>query len=138
MSTPTTESKAPPRAGLTLLAVCVAVLIVPLGLSGSPVALPAIGQDLNASVVPLQWVVTVAGLAVGPSMSGLRVSSLGWRSIFVMQAALALVSLVGFVLVRESRNPNAQKVDWPGTTTFTAGLFLFTLGIVEGQAGGER
>lgn len=227
MSTPTTESQAPPRPGLTLFAVCVAVLIVPLGLSGSPVALPAIGQDLDAGVVPLQWVVNSynvmaascmmaagsfadlfgrkkifaggvvlyaassliaamsphilvldvargvagiaaaavmtagaaalaamyegparirafamigvtigAGLALGPSTSGLLVSSLGWRSIFFLQAALALVSLLGFVLVRESRNPDAQKVDWPGTVTFTLALFLFTLAIVEGPGWG--
>lgn len=227
MSSPTTNAQAPPRPGLTIFAVCLAVLIVPLGLSAPPVALPTIGQDLNADVEPLQWVVNSynvmaaslmmaagstadligrkrvfafgvglygvssliaalatniyvldvargvsgiaaaaimtagaaaladmfqgpprirafafigvtigAGLALGPATSGLLINSLGWRSIFFAQALLVLVSLPGFALVRESKNPDATKIDWPGTVTFTGALFLFTLAIVEGPQWG--
>lgn len=222
MSSPTTSTQAPPRPALTIFAVCLAVLIVPLGLSAPPVALPTIGQDLHADVVPLQWVVNSynvfaaslmmaagstadiigrkrvflfgvilygissviaalafniyvldfarglggvaaaaimtagaacladmfqgqarirafafigvtigAGLALGPSTSGLLINSLGWRSIFIAQVILVLISLPGFVLVRESQNPEATKVDRPGTLTFTGALFLFTLAIAQ-------
>ena len=227
MSSPDTRSQAPPRPGLTIFAVCLAVLIVPLGLSAPPVALPTIGQDLRAEVVPLQWVVNSynvfaaslmmaagsiadligrkrvflfgsilygvsslvaalafniyvldvargvggiaaaaimtagaaaladmfqgparirafafigvtigAGLALGPATSGLLINSLGWRSIFFAQVILVVVSLPGFALVRESRNPAATKVDRAGTLTFTGSLFLFTLAIVEGPQWG--
>jgi MFS family permease len=227
MSSPDTRSQAPPRPALTIFAVCLAVLIVPLGLSAPPVALPTIGQDLQADVVPLQWVVNSynvlaaslmmaagsiadligrkrvflfgtilygvsslvaalafniyvldvargiggiaaaaimtagaaaladmfqgparirafafigvtigAGLALGPSTSGMLINSLGWRSIFFAQVILVVISLPGFALVRESRNPAATKVDRPGTLTFTGSLFLFTLAIVEGPQWG--
>ncbi|NYI04063.1 MFS transporter [Allostreptomyces psammosilenae] len=219
--------EAPPRAGLTLFALCLAVLIVPLGLSGAPVALPAIGRDLDAGVVPLQWVVNAynvtaasfmmaagsiadrvgrrrvfafgvalyggcsllaaaathivvldvarafaglaaaaimtagvsviantfsgaartrafafvgvtigAGLAIGPTTTGLIVSGLGWRYVFLLQAAITLAALLGFRLVRESRDPDAGPVDWPGTLTFTLALFLFTLAVIEGPQWG--
>jgi MFS family permease len=228
MSSPATSgAKAPPHAGLTIFAVCLAVLIVPLGLSAPPVALPTIGQDLHAGAAPLQWVVNSynviaaslmmaagaladligrkrvfafgvglygvsslmaalatniyvldvarglagaaaaaimtagaaalagmfegrprirafsfigvtigAGLALGPSTSGLLINSLGWRSIFFAQVILVAVSLAGFVLVKESKNPDATHVDRPGTVTFTGALFLFTLAIVEGPEQG--
>lgn len=225
--TAATTPEAPPRAGLTIFALCVAVFIVPIGLSSAPVALPAIGRDLDAGVVPLQWVVNAynvtaasfmmaagsiadrigrkkvfsfgvglygvssligalardivvldvaralsglaaaaimtagvsvianmfqgaartkafayvgvtigAGLALGPTMSGLLVSSLGWQSVFYVQAVIAVVSLAGFKLVTESKDPDANAVDWPGTITFTLGLFLFTLGVIEGPQWG--
>ncbi|MEU9289312.1 MFS transporter [Streptomyces sp. NPDC048275] len=225
--TAVTTLEAPPRAGLTIFALCLAVSIVPIGLSSAPVALPAIGHDLHAGVVPLQWVVNAynvvaasfmmaagsiadrigrkkvfsfgvglygvasligalagqiivldiargvagvaaaaimtagvsvianmfqgaartkafawvgvtigAGLALGPTTSGLLVSGLGWRSVFYVQVVIALVSLAGFKLVTESKNPDADAVDWPGTVTFTLGLFLFTLGVIEGPQWG--
>ncbi|MFD4526105.1 MFS transporter [Streptomyces sp. NPDC058470] len=227
MTAVTAIPEAPPRAGLTIFALCLAVFIVPIGLSSAPVALPAIGHDLDAGVVPLQWVVNAynvtaasfmmaagsiadrigrkrvfsfgvglygvssliaalagnvivldvargisgvaaaaimtagvsvianmfqgaartkafayvgvtigAGLALGPTTSGLLVSGLGWRSVFSVQVVIAAASLVGFKLVRESKDPDANAVDWPGTVTFTLGLFLFTLGIIEGPQWG--
>ncbi|MGX2995735.1 MFS transporter [Streptomyces sp. JNUCC 64] len=219
--------EAPPRAGLTIFALCLAVFIVPYGLSSAPVALPAMGEDLDAGVVPLQWVVNAynvtaasfmmaagsiadrigrkrvfsfgvvlyavsaligalatdivvvdvargvagvaaaammtagvsvmanmfqgaartkafayvgvtigAGLAIGPTSSGLLVSSFGWQSIFWVQFVIAAVSLLGLRLVTESKDPDASAVDWPGTVTFTLALFFFTLGVIEGPAWG--
>ncbi|MFI9205653.1 MFS transporter [Streptomyces sp. NPDC053048] len=227
MTSDAAAPESPPRAGLTIFIVCLALLIVPLGLSGSPVALPAIGQDLHAGVVPLQWVVNAynvmaascmmaagaiadqigrkkvfgfgialygvsslgaalaqdivlvdiarglagvaagavmtagasvmanmfsgaarakafafvgvtigAGLALGPTLSGLLVSSLGWRSVFLLQVVITVVALLGFGFIQESRNPEASGVDWPGTITFSLALFAFTLAIIEGPQWG--
>ncbi|MFE0178863.1 MFS transporter [Streptomyces sp. NPDC059002] len=227
MTSDTAAPESPPRAGLTIFIICLALLIVPLGLSGSPVALPAIGQDLHAGVVPLQWVVNAynvmaassmmaagaiadqigrkkvfgfgialyglsslgaalaqnivlvdiarglagvaagavmtagasvmanmfqgaarakaftfvgvtigAGLALGPTLSGMLVSSLGWRSVFLLQVAITVVALLGFGLVEDSRNPEATGVDRPGTVTFSLALFLFTLAIIQGPQWG--
>jgi len=38
--------------------------------------------------------------------------------------------------VRESRDPNARKLDWPGQATLTAGLFLLVLGLLRGNEDG--
>ncbi|NYI07376.1 MFS transporter [Allostreptomyces psammosilenae] len=46
------------RPGLTLAAVLLGYLTLPMSMSGTTVALPGIGADLGASGAPLQWVVT--------------------------------------------------------------------------------
>jgi MFS family permease len=211
-----------PHPNITLAAVCLAVLVVPLSLTGASVALPDIGRDMNADLVPLQWVVhaynvvsasfmlatgsladlfgrrrlfamgaalfsvsslgcalanniylldvmrglvglgTAAvitggsailagfegparvrafavfgtavgcGLAFGPSTSGLLTGAFGWRAAFLSHAILSAVVLLAIPFLTESRDPNAGRVDWAGTSTFTLGLFLLTLGLVEG------
>lgn len=35
--------------------------------------------------------------------------------------------------VRESKDPNARRIDWAGQTVLTAGLFLLTLGLLRGN-----
>ncbi|MDI6105459.1 MFS transporter [Actinoplanes sp. NEAU-A12] len=47
---------------VTMAAVLLAVLVVPMSISGAAMALPAIGADLNASLAPLQWVVNAFNL----------------------------------------------------------------------------
>ncbi|WP_236240849.1 MFS transporter [Streptomyces sp. CC228A] len=58
---------APPPAGprqtLTLAAVLLAVFVVPTSISGTAVALPGIGADTQAGLVPLQWVVNAFNVA---------------------------------------------------------------------------
>ncbi|WP_346538219.1 MFS transporter [Micromonospora sp. DPT] len=51
------------RPGVTLAAVCLAVLVLPASLTGASVALPDIAVDLKADLVPLQWVVNSYNLA---------------------------------------------------------------------------
>ncbi|MER5946865.1 MFS transporter [Streptomyces sp. NPDC001904] len=57
------ESGAPPGQRLTLLAVLLAVFVVPMSISGTAVALPGIGADTHASLAPLQWVVNAFNVA---------------------------------------------------------------------------
>ncbi|WP_211116304.1 MFS transporter [Glycomyces buryatensis] len=69
MPEPTTAQKtateaAPGKGGsLTLVAVLLAVFVVPTSISGTAVALPHIGADLDASPTTLQWVVNAFNLA---------------------------------------------------------------------------
>lgn len=77
-----------------------------------------------------------AGLAFGPLISGVMVSALGWRGVFAVPAAVGLLVAALSPLLSESRNPSAQRLDWPGTLTFSTGLFLFIFALVEGPAFG--
>ena len=94
MSSPDTRSQAPPRPGLTIFAVCLAVLIVPLGLSAPPVALPTIGQDLRAEVVPLQWVVNSYNVFAASLMmaAGSIADLIGRKRVFLFGSILYGVS----------------------------------------------
>lgn len=72
-----------------------------------------------------------AGLALGPVLGGVIADTAGWRAILVL---LALIGGSACVLSRvamdESRDPDAGRVDWAGTVTFTAGLAILILAIV--------
>jgi len=72
------------------------------------------------------------GLAFGPSLGGALIAAFGWRAVFLSGAVVGAVSLVcGVPRMRESRDPSARGVDWPGTATFTAALALFTFALLE-------
>lgn len=74
------------------------------------------------------------GLAFGPSLSSVLVTSLGWQSVFWLPAAVGLVALGLTPLVPESREGAGRRVDWAGTVTFTGGLLLVIAGFVEGPS----
>jgi EmrB/QacA subfamily drug resistance transporter len=84
------------------------------------------------------WAATVAAaFAVGPLEGGLLTESFGWRAIFVLDAAVALACLpVGTRRLRESRDPDAEGVDWWGTLTLSTGLFLGVFALTRGDVAG--
>ncbi|OLT27178.1 hypothetical protein BJF83_19010 [Nocardiopsis sp. CNR-923] len=225
---PTAQATGIGRSWLPLVLVCVAAALLPAALTGSSVALPDIGTDLETDLAPLQWVVHAynvmfasfmlasggladlfgrrlvfalglslfalsslasgltsdivlldvlrgasgagaaavmtagsallaqvftdpavrarafsmlgasfgTGLALGPSTAGLLVGAFGWRGVFIAQAVIAGVVLLGVARLPESRDPDATRVDWWGATTFTSSLFLLTLSVVEGPQRG--
>ncbi|AYG65481.1 MULTISPECIES: MFS transporter [unclassified Rhizobium] len=72
------------------------------------------------------------GLAFGPIASGLMIDAFGWPSIFLLVVFLALLALgLGAYFLRESRDPDAAGLDWPGALSFTLALTLFTYGMLR-------
>ena len=49
-----------------------------------------------------------------------------------MPIGLAAIA-VTYARLRESRDPNATRVDWPGVATFSAALFMLVLAMVRGN-----
>jgi EmrB/QacA subfamily drug resistance transporter len=80
------------------------------------------------------WGATVAAaFAVGPLEGGILTEALGWRAIFAVDAAVALACLpVAVRRLRESRDPDAGRVDWWGTLTLSLGLFLGVFALTRG------
>lgn len=77
------------------------------------------------------------GLAFGPILAGLLVERFGWRSIFVSGTVIGgLALLVGVPRMRESHDPDASGLDWPGCLSFTASLTLFTWGVLQAPESG--
>lgn len=67
------------------------------------------------------------GLAFGPLLAGILIAHFGWRAVFFTATLIATLSLLtGATKMRETRNPQAQGIDWPGTLSFTAMLALLT------------
>ncbi|MGC4805100.1 MFS transporter [Micromonospora sp. DT233] len=73
-----------------------------------------------------------AGLAFGPSISGLLIEAFGWRAVFAAPALAACAVLALVPLLPESRPARAGRVDRPGTVTFTGALLLLIFGFVQG------
>lgn len=79
------------------------------------------------------------GLAFGPVLAGLLITYLGWRTIFLVCAAVGIFALLfGVPRMRESRDPGAQGFDGIGTLTFTGALTCFTSGVIAAPESGWR
>jgi EmrB/QacA subfamily drug resistance transporter len=73
-------------------------------------------------------------VAIGPLVGGALTDSLGWESIFYLNVPIGIAAIaITCLKVRESRDPNATRVDWPGVATFSAALFLLVLALVRGN-----
>ncbi|ADH67737.1 Spectinomycin tetracycline efflux pump [Nocardiopsis dassonvillei] len=220
-------SRAVPRPGVLLASVMLGVLVVAMSISGTAVAVPNIGADLEASGAALHWVVagynltfaaftlvcgsladlfgrrllfavgavvflagnlasalagdillldaarlltgvggaaimasggallamgfdgaartrafaamgTMAGvgIAIGPTLSGLLVGAVGWRTAFLVYAAVGLLILVGSAFVAESRASERPRVDWVGSVTFVVSLTLVMYAVIEAPEAG--
>jgi EmrB/QacA subfamily drug resistance transporter len=78
-----------------------------------------------------------ASFAVGPAVGGAITSYLGWRWVFYVNVPVGIATIAAtYRWVRESRDPNARRVDWPGQTAVAGGLFLLVLGLLRGNEEG--
>jgi EmrB/QacA subfamily drug resistance transporter len=76
-------------------------------------------------------------VAIGPLVGGLLTDGLGWESVFLINVPIGVAAIaVTYWKLRESRDPNATRIDWGGLVTFSVGLFLLVLALVRGNAEG--
>jgi EmrB/QacA subfamily drug resistance transporter len=76
-------------------------------------------------------------VAIGPLIGGALIDSLGWESIFYVNVPIGMAAIaVTYLKLRESRDPNATRVDWAGTATFSGALFVLVLALVRGNVEG--
>ena len=76
-------------------------------------------------------------VAVGPLVGGALTDSLGWESVFYLNVPIGIAAIVmTLARVRETRDPNATSIDWPGLVTFSAALFMLVLGLIRGNVDG--
>jgi predicted MFS family arabinose efflux permease len=67
-------------------------------------------------------------------VGGVLTSAIGWQAVFLINVPLGVATLAGIhSWVRESQNPSAPAVDWPGRATLTGGLFLLVLALLRGN-----
>jgi EmrB/QacA subfamily drug resistance transporter len=73
-------------------------------------------------------------VAIGPLVGGALTDSLGWESVFYLNVPIGIAAIaVTYLRLRESRDPNATRVDWAGVGTFSTALFLLVLALVRGN-----
>jgi EmrB/QacA subfamily drug resistance transporter len=84
------------------------------------------------------WGATIgAAAAIGPLLGGVLTQAFGWASIFYINVPIGIgAALLTLRTVAESRNPANSRVDWIGTVTFTAALFLLVYAVIRGNEKG--
>jgi EmrB/QacA subfamily drug resistance transporter len=84
------------------------------------------------------WGATIASAAaVGPLLGGFLTEDFGWQSIFFINVPIGAAAIALAVMkLGESRNPDGGRIDWIGTLTFTAALFMLVFAIVRGDSVG--
>src|SRR5499427_8626788 len=95
------------------------------------------GQAERARAFALYGATIGASFALGPLVGGALTSGFSWQAVFYVNLPLGVLALVaGFAWLRESNDPAARRIDWPGQATLTAGLFLLVLALLRGNQEG--
>jgi EmrB/QacA subfamily drug resistance transporter len=106
-----------------------AALMAPLTLSILVDAFPA---ERRAGAIGIWAAVAGLGFGLGPILGGVLIEAFDWSAIFWVNVPLGVAGfVVTLVAVRESRNPEASRLDPVGAALAAAGLFLLTLGLIE-------
>src|SRR4051794_17382853 len=80
---------------------------------------------------------TGASVAVGPLVGGVLVEHVSWQSIFYVNLPIGLAAIVVTLrTVRETKDPDAARIDVPGVVTFSAALFALVFALVRGNTEG--
>jgi EmrB/QacA subfamily drug resistance transporter len=106
------------------------------------VSLALIAQEFNAGrergmAMGVYGATIGIAVAFGPLVGGALTEGIGWESIFFLNVPIGIAAIaVTYARLRETRNPNASRIDWAGLVTFSTSLFLLVLGLLRGNEEG--
>jgi EmrB/QacA subfamily drug resistance transporter len=90
-------------------------------------------EKLN-SAVGIWGAASGVSIAAGPIVGGLLVEHVSWQSVFYINAPIAAAALlIGGRAIVESRSVGEHRLDIPGITTLSGGLFLIVFGLIKAQ-----
>jgi len=104
-------------------------IIMPLMLA----ILPTIfSEKERPRAVAIAGAATFLGLPLGPLVAGWLLNHFDWGSVFLINAPIAVIALIGVALfIPESRDANAPRLDWVGALLEVAGVTALVYGIIE-------
>ncbi|MFI0351541.1 DHA2 family efflux MFS transporter permease subunit [Actinomadura sp. 9N407] len=111
-----------------------AAIVLPLSMSMLPAIFPPEERTRAVAV----WTASMAlGLPLGPLLGGWLLEHFWWGSIFLVNVPPAVIGAIAIaLLLPESRDPAAPRVDWAGSLLSMAGLVALVYGVIEGPARG--
>ena len=81
--------------------------------------------------------VSAVGIGVGPVAGGFLLTHFWWGSVFLVNVPVVIAALVlGYVLIPESRDSSAPKLDPLGSVLSIVGLGALLWAIIEGPGKG--
>ena len=96
----------------------------------------AAGRERATAMATYGATIGVA-VAIGPLVGGALVDGLGWQSVFFLNVPIGAAAIAAtYLKLRESRDPNATRIDWAGLATFSSALFMLVLALLRGNQEG--
>ena len=112
-----------------------AAVIMPMGMAIIPVLFP--GEADRRRAVTVTTIGAVVSMPLGPLLGGWLLTHFAWGLIFLINAPVAALALLGVcLLVPESRDPANPRLDWPGALLSAAGITGVVFAIIEEPAEG--
>jgi DHA2 family methylenomycin A resistance protein-like MFS transporter len=106
-----------------------AALLAPLSLS---ILVDAFEPERRAWAIGMWATIAGFGFGLGPVLGGALIEAFDWSAIFWVNVPIGLAGLLATLAhVRESRDPNARRLDLGGAALASGALFCLTLGLVE-------
>jgi len=104
-------------------------IIMPLSLSILPTMF---SEAERPRAVALAAVGAFLGMPLGPLVAGWLLTHFAWGSVFLINVPVVVLALLGvWLLVPESRDPDAPRLDWIGAVLAVAGVTGVVYGIIE-------
>ena len=108
-----------------------AALVAPLSLS---ILVDAYPPERRTAAIGIWAAAAGLGFGAGPVVGGILVELFSWSAVFWVNVPVGIIGLVLVITgVRESRNPNARRLDLPGAVLVATGLCVLTFAIVESE-----
>ncbi len=112
-----------------------AAVIMPMGLAIIPLLFPE--QADRRRAVTVTTVGALIAMPLGPLLGGWILTHFAWGWIFLINAPIVALALLGVrLLVPESRDPANPRLDWPGALLSAAGIVGIVYAIIEEPARG--
>jgi len=112
-----------------------AAVIMPMGLAIIPLLFPE--QADRRRAVTVTTIGALIAMPLGPLLGGWILTHFAWGWIFLINAPIVAVALLGVrLLVPESRDPANPRLDWPGALLSAAGIVGIVYAIIEEPARG--
>ena len=111
-----------------------AALVMPATLSILTDVFP---REERAKAIGIWTAAGGLGVGFGPAVGGYLVDSLNWAAVFWLHLPVVAITLAGLmIVVPESRDSRARRLDIPGTLLATGGLLAVVYGIIQGSEAG--
>jgi len=89
-------------------------------------------EDERQRAIGLSGAGAFIGLPLGPLVAGWLLTHYDWGSIFLINAPVVVIAVLGALLfVPESKDPNPKRLDWIGALLEMAGVTAIVYGIIE-------
>ncbi|MEV6975085.1 MFS transporter [Kitasatospora sp. NPDC093806] len=109
-------------------------LVMPMSMAVIPSLFPPAEQRRATAILAASLAV---GTPLGPLIGGFLLQHYWWGAIFAINLPLVAIGITACtVLLPETRNPAAPRIDLPATLLGAGGLSALTYGIIEGPERG--